>query len=98
MLHGDEAAAAAEAEFNQVFVRHEIPEELEETATAERYLPKVLVDLGWASSLSDARRHIKGGGVRIDGTAVSDEHANLEPGTAVLQLGRRRFRRLKVTA
>lgn len=98
MFHGQDAAAEAEAAFDRVFVRHELPGELEETVTAERYLPKVLVDLGWASSLSDARRHIKGGGVRVDGTPATDEHANLEPGTVVLQFGRRRFRRLTVMA
>jgi tyrosyl-tRNA synthetase len=97
MFHGPRAAAEAEAAFDRVFVRHELPGELEETVTAERYLPKILVDLGWASSLSDARRHIKGGGVRVDGTSVPDEHATLEPGTVVLQFGRRRFRRVTVT-
>jgi tyrosyl-tRNA synthetase len=96
MFHGQDAAAEAEAAFDRVFVRHEVPDDLEETVTAERYLPKVLVDLGWASSLSEARRHIKGGGVRLDGTPITDEHADLTPGTAVLQFGRRRFRRLTV--
>jgi len=97
MFHGPEAAGEAEAAFDRVFVRHEVPGDLEETVTADGYLPKLLVDLGWASSLSDARRSIKGGGVRLDGTQVTDEHANLKPGTVVLQFGRRRFRRVTMT-
>jgi tyrosyl-tRNA synthetase len=96
MFHGPEAADAAEAEFDRVFVRHDAPSELEETVTSDRYVPRVLVDLGWATSLSDARRRIKGAGVKVDGHTLDDEHANLEPGTYVLQSGRRRFRRVTV--
>jgi tyrosyl-tRNA synthetase len=96
MFHGPEAADAAEAEFDRVFVRHDAPSELEESVTSERYVPRILADLGWATSLSDARRRIKGAGVKVDGHTLGDEHANLEPGTYVLQSGRRRFRRVTV--
>jgi tyrosyl-tRNA synthetase len=96
MFHGPEAADEAEAEFDRVFVRHDAPSEMEESVTSERYVPRILADLGWASSLSDARRRIKGAGVKVDGRTLDDEHANLEPGTYVLQSGRRRFRRVIV--
>jgi tyrosyl-tRNA synthetase len=96
MFHGQEAAEQAEAEFDRVFVRHQPPPEMEESATSERYVPRILADLGWATSLSDARRRIKGAGVKVDGRTIDDEHANLEPGTYVLQSGRRRFHRVTV--
>jgi tyrosyl-tRNA synthetase len=96
MFHSPEAADEAEAEFDRVFVRHDAPSEMEESVTSERYVPRILADLGWASSLSDARRRIKGAGVKVDGRTLDDEHANLEPGTYVLQSGRRRFRRVTV--
>jgi tyrosyl-tRNA synthetase len=96
MFHGPQAADAAEAEFDRVFVRHDAPSELEESVTSERYVPRILADLGWATSLSDARRRIKGAGVKVDGHTLDDEHASLEPGTYVLQSGRRRFRRVTV--
>jgi tyrosyl-tRNA synthetase len=96
MFHGQEAAEQAEAEFDRVHVRHEAPAEMEESATSERYVPRILVDLGWASSLSDGRRRIKGAGVKVDGRTLADEHAQLEPGTYVLQSGRRRFHRVTV--
>jgi tyrosyl-tRNA synthetase len=96
MFHGSEAAEQAEADFDRVFVRHEPPPDMEESATSERYVPRILADLGWASSLSDARRRIKGAGVKVDGRTLDDEHANLEPGTYVLQSGRRRFHRVTV--
>ncbi|MBW0010601.1 MAG: tyrosine--tRNA ligase, partial [Pseudonocardiales bacterium] len=97
MFHGAEAAADAEAEFDRVFVRRDVPSEMEHHTTPENYVPRILVALGFASSLSDARRGIKGGGVRVDGEAVADEHATLGKGTWVLQLGRRRFARVTVT-
>jgi tyrosyl-tRNA synthetase len=97
MFHGAEAAAGAEAEFDRVFVRRDVPSEMAHHTTAESYVPRILVDLGFASSLSDARRGIKGGGVRVDGAAVAEEHATLSAGTWVVQLGRRRFARVTVT-
>jgi tyrosyl-tRNA synthetase len=97
MFHSAEAAADAEAEFDRVFVRRDVPSEMEHHTTSESYVPRILVDLGFASSLSDARRGIKGGGVRVDGAAVAEEHATLGAGTWVLQLGRRRFARVTVT-
>src|SRR4029453_19050370 len=96
MFHGPEAADEAEAEFDRVFVRHDAPSEMEESVTSERYVPRILAHLGWASSRSAGRRRIKGAGVKVDGRPLDDEHANLEPGTYVLQSGRRRFRRVTV--
>ncbi|MGH3831336.1 MAG: tyrosine--tRNA ligase [Pseudonocardiaceae bacterium] len=96
MFHGAVAAADAEAEFDRVFVRRDVPSEMGQHTTPENYVPRILVDLGFASSLSDARRGIKGGGVRVDGAALANEHATLGEGTWVLQLGRRRFARVTV--
>lgn len=98
MFHGPEVAAAAEEEFDRVHVRHEVPEELAQWSTSERYLPRVLVELSWVASLSEGRRAIAEGGVRLDSHVVDDPHAELAPGTYVLQRGRRRFARLIVSA
>lgn len=96
MLHGSDEAGLSEDRFDRVHVRHEVPEELGLVATEERYVPRLLVELGWAASLSDARRTIKSGGVKIDGNPLLDEHAELVPGVYVLQSGKRRFVRLSV--
>ncbi|MEU9509721.1 tyrosine--tRNA ligase [Micromonospora sp. NPDC048170] len=96
MFHGPEAAQQAEEEFDRRFVRRQAPEDIPESSTTEAYLPKILVELGWATSQNDARRSIKGNGVRIDGTTVIDEQQSLQPGTFVLQLGKRRFHRITV--
>ncbi|MGH3565596.1 MAG: tyrosine--tRNA ligase [Pseudonocardia sp.] len=97
IFYDEDAAYAAEGEFDRVFVRRDLPSEMRHHATAEHYVPRILVDLGFASSLGDARRGIKGGGVRVDGRAIADEHANLDEGTWVLQHGRRRFARVTVS-
>jgi len=96
MFHGPDVAAQAEAEFDRVFVHHAAPTDLDEHVSRDSYLPRILLDLGFASSLSDARRGIRGRGVRVDGEVVTDEHASLDPGTYVVQLGRRRFARVTV--
>lgn len=97
MFHGETAGGEAEAEFDRVFVRRDVPSDMPEHSTSETYVPRILVDLGFASSLSDGRRGIKEGGVRVDGEALTDEHAALPEGTWVLQRGRRRFARVTVT-
>jgi tyrosyl-tRNA synthetase len=42
-------------------------------------------------STSEANRNIEQHGVRIDGSVVSDKTLKLEPGTYVVQVGKRRF-------
>ena len=47
-----------------------------------------------APSTSEANRLIDGGGVRVDGTAISDRGLKLEAGTYVVQVGKRKFARV----
>jgi tyrosyl-tRNA synthetase len=41
---------------------------------------------------------IEQGGVRIDGTAISDKALKLPAGTVVVQVGKRKFARVTLTA
>ena len=52
---------------------------------------------GLAASSGEGNRLIDGGGVRIDGTVVSDKGLKLEAGTCVVQVGKRKFARVKLT-
>jgi tyrosyl-tRNA synthetase len=99
---GEERAAGAEEHFDRVFVRHEVPEDVPEVAVAvpdgEVHLPALLAQ-AFGVSRSDARRQLAAGGVRVDGepldgTAV-DVPADRVDGR-VLQLGKRRFARVRV--
>jgi tyrosyl-tRNA synthetase len=68
-FHSASAAQAAEEEFNRIFKRKEAPDEIEER-NAEAGLYKfvhLLVATGLASSVSETRRLIEQGGVRVDG-------------------------------
>jgi tyrosyl-tRNA synthetase len=98
-FHGEDAAEDAEAAFDRLFVARELPEEIEEAvigANGPVHLPELIADL-FGGSRSDARRTISGGGVKLDGEPVTelDVPASDLDGR-VLQVGKRRFRRLRV--
>ncbi|HEY0877389.1 MAG TPA: tyrosine--tRNA ligase [Zeimonas sp.] len=61
-------------------------------------LAQVLKRAGLAPSTSEANRSIDQGGVRIDGERVSDRALELFPGTYVVQIGKRRFARVRIEA
>lgn len=104
LYHGPAGADSARAHFDRVFREKERPEDLEEYALPAAaikggvvWLPRLLVEIGLASSNADARRLIEQGGVRLDGEVVTDAAVDLEPDRlrgAVLQAGRRRFIRI----
>jgi tyrosyl-tRNA synthetase len=100
-FHGSEAAAEAERHFDRLHVEHRPPEEIEEAAFSadgdDVHLPALIADL-FGGSRSDARRLLAQGGVRLDGETVAA--VDLPAGDLdgrVLQVGRRRFRRLRLT-
>jgi tyrosyl-tRNA synthetase len=97
--HGEAAAGAAEAAFDRIFVQREAPEDLPELRLpAEgRRLIDVIVDAGFAPSLSAARRLVRQGGVTLDGARLDDENQEIRLGDfteGVLKVGKRRFVRL----
>jgi tyrosyl-tRNA synthetase len=102
LYHGREVAAAAEAAFDRQFKEGKAPEVVAEAPIPHDaidgdtvYLPRVLAELGLASSRSEARRLIEGQGVRIDGATVRREEVPLKDlKGALVQVGKRRFVRL----
>jgi tyrosyl-tRNA synthetase len=99
MYHGEEAAVAAAQRFDQVFVDHAVPDEVEEFAIPAScvsdgtvHLPYLLKEIGMASSASEARRLIEQGGVHVDGERVDETDVDVERLRGrVLRVGRRRF-------
>jgi tyrosyl-tRNA synthetase len=95
------AAEAAEEHFNRLHVDHELPEEIEEASVAANgaaHLPALLAEL-FGLSRSEARRLIEQGGVRIDGRVVDGDQLDLPLDGldgAVVQVGKRRHKRLRV--
>jgi tyrosyl-tRNA synthetase len=99
-FHGPAAAAEAEAAFDRVFVSRELPEDIEEAevrpGNGAVHLPELIAGL-FGGSRSEARRTIEGGGVKLDGERVSTlDLPATELDGRVLQVGKRRFRRLRV--
>jgi tyrosyl-tRNA synthetase len=102
-LHGEQEAAEAEAAFDRVFVAREAPEEIEEAVVPPPgnglvHLPELIASV-FGGSRSEARRTIAQGGVRLDGAPLAADVFDLPAGELngrVLQVGKRRFRRLRV--
>ncbi len=101
-FHGDEAAAAAQAEFDKVFAGGGLPDDmptLEITGAEPAWIVQVMRDLGFAASNGEARRLIGQGAVSLNGTKVeTDEHEIPADGTErVLKVGKRRFAHVRVS-
>jgi tyrosyl-tRNA synthetase len=99
--HGDEAADAARERFDTLHVRRELPDDIEEYAFPDGgdlvHLPGLLSD-AFGLSRSEARRLLAQRGVRLDGEWLPESTLELPPERldgAVIQLGKRRFKRLR---
>jgi tyrosyl-tRNA synthetase len=97
--HDEDAAARARDQFDTLHVRRELPDEIEEfgfQADGEDvHLPALMAD-AFGLSRSEARRLVAQGGVKLDGkdlAALDVPAAELDG--AVLQVGRRRFKKLR---
>jgi tyrosyl-tRNA synthetase len=96
-FHSAAAADAAEQDFINRS-KGGIPDEIEEqTVTLEQGsigIGALLKQTGLAASSGEGNRLIDGGGVRIDQSVVSDKGLKLGAGTYVLQVGKRKFKRI----
>ncbi len=106
-FHDADAARAAEEHFNRLFVERGAPDNVEEIELAPFladdgglvHLPKLMAGAFEISS-SEARRLIQQGGVKLDGEPVAAGSLDVEPAQLdgrVLQVGKRRFRRLRAS-
>ena len=95
-FHDQDAADAAERNFEQVFKKHELPEDIPEKELAVDgetvWLPKLLQEAGLVKSTSDGRRMVKQNAVSVDGKKVVDVDTDIPAqGMVLLQVGKRRF-------
>jgi tyrosyl-tRNA synthetase len=96
-FHSLEAANEAKEEFDRVHSNNQIPTEIEEfSSDGEISITKALVDCNLAPSTSQARRDIKQGAVKINQEKIDDEQLQLGSGEYILQVGKRKFAKLKV--
>jgi tyrosyl-tRNA synthetase len=95
-FHDVEAAERAESNFDNVFKKHELPDEIPEyscQAEGEKiWLAKLLTDAGLVKGTGEARRMIKQNAVSLAGEKVGDEtYEVVASGEVLIKVGKRRF-------
>ena len=97
-FHSQEAALAAEQEFNRIFQQRLDPEDLEEkrlqVSQAKIRLAKLIAQFGLSSSVAEANRLIEQGAVTWNNERISNVKAELDcsaQATYILKVGKRRF-------
>ena len=94
-FHSDEAALQAEQNFDNVFAKNDLPDDLKEyvlQSSEAIWLPKLLVEAELVSSTSDGRRMIKQSAVSLDGQKITDIDYKVQPeGQMIVKVGKRRF-------
>ena len=96
-FYNEESANMAKNEFDNVFKSNQLPTDIPEfEMEADIWICKALQDAGIEPSSSQARRDIKQGAVRINQEKISDEKMNLSSGEYILQVGKRKFAKVKV--
>lgn len=98
-FHDIEAAEAAHQDFIQRFSKNALPDEMPELTISlpadGLAIANLLKDAELVGSTSEALRMIKQGAVKVDGEKLEDGKLVLtESGTAVYQVGKRKFARI----
>jgi len=98
IYHDEDAAQKAESDFDALFIKKDIPDDIPEYALpSTETLVSIMVGNNLVSSNGDAKRMIKQGAVKLDDEKVSDMSLEISPGSEkVLKVGKRKFLRITV--
>lgn len=98
-FHSRQAAEEALADFVNRS-KGGIPDDVQEVALsgAPLGIGQLLKQANLCASTSEALRMVDQGGVRIDSTVISDKALKVEAGTFVVQVGRRKFAKVTLSA
>jgi tyrosyl-tRNA synthetase len=92
--YGRSAALKAKEEFENIFRKKGLPEEIPVYTLGDNsdvWLPQMMKDSGLAKSTGEAMRLIRQGGVSVDGEKWPDPDKKLPAGKYLLKVGKRRF-------
>ncbi|HDH05511.1 MAG TPA: tyrosine--tRNA ligase [Nitrospirae bacterium] len=93
--HGRESAIKAREEFENIFKKKGLPDEMPvfklDGDAGEIWLPGLMKEAGLVKSTGEGMRLMKQGGVSVDGDRWSDPDKKLLPGEYLLKVGKRRF-------
>lgn len=95
-FHDTETASRAAENFENVFSKHELPDEIPEYSCEADdesiWLPKLLTEAGLVKGTGEGRRMIKQNAVSLDGEKVSDDTYEVATsGEILIKVGKRRF-------
>ncbi len=97
-MHGEKAAHGAQENFEKVFSKKEIPDDISELKIKEKTLSTLdlAVASGVLKSKGDARRLIEQGGFEYDGVPIKDAQETLGiKNGSVLRVGKKHFFKIK---
>ncbi len=94
--HSQAAAKKAAEEFERIFAKGGIPENIPTVEIIEDkiWIPRLLKDQGLVKSTSEGKRLIAQSAIQLNGKRISDEEITLSPGEHVFKVGKRRFLKL----
>lgn len=101
MYHGEEAAKAAKAHFEQTVINKEVPDDAPEfffESGKEIRLLDIVAETGFSPSNGETKRMIKQGGISIDDTKITDKNHSITFSSGdelALKVGKRNFGILK---
>jgi tyrosyl-tRNA synthetase len=101
-FHGEEAAKKAADEFDQVFSKRQVPDEMPTIKVPvgeKKRIVQLILEAGAAPTLTAAGRLIVQGGVELDGKPITFEREVVDtsvPSEKVLRAGKKTFLRVVV--
>ena len=96
-FHSSAAAKQAQQNFINRFAKNKVPDKMPEfNFDSGIKIANLLKDTGLVNSTSDAFRMIKEGAAKIEGEKIADRNLVPESGTAIYQVGKRKFARVTI--
>lgn len=99
MYHTESAAIEAETEFDKIFIKKEIPENIPEMTISKNKMNIIdlLIATNSAPTRSEARRLVIQGGVTLNSEVIKDLNYEIElKNDTILKVGKRKFLKLKL--
>jgi tyrosyl-tRNA synthetase len=82
MYHSEKDAQKAEAEFDNIFIKKDVPDDLQElkidSNNSEMNIVELITSIKFAPSRAEAKRLVLQGGVSVDSNKITDFNCNLK--------------------
>jgi len=96
-FHDEAKARGAKEEFERIHKQNDLPSDIASfDLTAPVWVAKAFVECGLSPSTTQARRDITQGAAKLNQEKIEDEQLQLNAGEYILQVGKRKFAKLKV--